>query len=714
MLQPDHDIELADGGTNDLANVITRCIPHHEAKSEERRMARTATTTQAKTRTSKTQVPKSANTAQLPDPPAVTDTLRVAFGVALVGVGVVSLAYLLGYDYTGRLRLAATVLVAGAALVHVARWTRWRRTCEEQRVYERLSKPAGILPHAARRRYFKVNRWAGLTPKVVTVTPGADFDPNDPRALETLAVAFAGVTSTPRAEVRTRLVSRGRLRVGVLDQAAHARAPQEPTRDDAQPDAPAALAPENGDTVTTRVRDALAEVLEGCTVEVTNWHPDGAPARVVVSYPAAATKAAREGLADLPVIMGDLYEPRTKDGRWRPDWNPEASRYTLTDEPDPLAPVVPPAPVERQVDLWRGVNIGVREGGAPWLLPLLGNQAKHTLVVGESGAGKGSVLWGITRSVTCMITDGTARLWALDPKNQDLVHAEPLAYRCAYDPETSIEVLREVVEAMGEQADRLKRNNVREFITPTREAPFNLVMVDELANLTVLATPQEAREVSRLLGKLLTMGRSAGFVVVAATQNPSKENLKLRDLFTQRIGLSLAEAMHVDMVLGRGARANGAWCDLIDLPGICYVTVDGEKGHKRTRAARITDEEIARITARPQPAPEHGARAQTGEQLALPEGPRGGEPVPVGEVLSGVNTPDPEPRAPILMRALLADDADLTRLYLLPDDEDPVRIVSVEPDEDDPDTRLMVTYVYDGEKGERCASFERDDEARPV
>ena len=53
------------------------------------------------------------------------------------------------------------------------------------------------------------------------------------------------------------------------------------------------------------------------------------------------------------------------------------------------------------------------------------------------------------------------------------------------------------------------------------------------------------------------------------------------------------------MVLGDGAREMGARCDLIPeyLPGVGYVKVDGEREPRRVRAAYVTDDDIAAMSA---------------------------------------------------------------------------------------------------------------------
>jgi hypothetical protein len=58
-------------------------------------------------------------------------------------------------------------------------------------------------------------------------------------------------------------------------------------------------------------------------------------------------------------------------------------------------------------------------------------------------------------------------------------------------------------------------------------------------------------------------GAAVGISVVAAVQDPAKDTLPVRQLFTVRIGLRMTEATQTAMVLGQGARDAGAECDLI-------------------------------------------------------------------------------------------------------------------------------------------------------
>jgi len=100
------------------------------------------------------------------------------------------------------------------------------------------------------------------------------------------------------------------------------------------------------------------------------------------------------------------------------------------------------------------------------------------------------------------------------------------------------------------------------------------------------------------IGLLLSQGRAVGVTVVAAVQDPSKEVLPIRQLFTVRVGLRMTESSQTTMVLGAAAREAGAVCDDISTatPGVGYVMVDGTSEPLRVRAFHVTDTDIDYLT----------------------------------------------------------------------------------------------------------------------
>ena len=125
--------------------------------------------------------------------------------------------------------------------------------------------------------------------------------------------------------------------------------------------------------------------------------------------------------------------------------------------------------------------------------------------------------------------------------------------------------------------------------------PLLVIVVDELAALIAYTDRETKRRATEALQLLLLQGRAVGVVVIAAVQDPSKDVVAFRELFSTRIALRLMEDTQVDMVLGRGARERDAECDQIppSLPGVGYVVLEGVREPVRVRSAYVSDQDLA-------------------------------------------------------------------------------------------------------------------------
>jgi DNA segregation ATPase FtsK/SpoIIIE, S-DNA-T family len=259
---------------------------------------------------------------------------------------------------------------------------------------------------------------------------------------------------------------------------------------------------------------------------------------------------------------------------------------------DTLAKVIPALPIPVDVEL-RALPVGRKEDGSLWTLCLKGT---HVLVVGATGAGKNSVLWSMVRALLPAIRDGLVRVLGADPKRMELAYGRPLFSWYASDPSEIVEMLEAAVAGMQARAASLAGQQ-RDH-SPTREHPFVVVLLDEIAFLTAYQPDRKLRErVMAALATLTTQGRAVGYCVVAALQDPRKEVLTIRNLFPDRIAMRLDEPAQVDMVLGDGARDRGAACDLISSDravgaGIGYVRLEADPDPVRVRAAWVSDGDI--------------------------------------------------------------------------------------------------------------------------
>jgi S-DNA-T family DNA segregation ATPase FtsK/SpoIIIE len=257
---------------------------------------------------------------------------------------------------------------------------------------------------------------------------------------------------------------------------------------------------------------------------------------------------------------------------------------------DPLTTPLPPIPPQARPDL-AALPVGLSEDGTMFCLRLLG---RHTLVAGASGAGKGSAIWSPILAMAPLVRSRLVELHGIDPKRMELVFAPELFTKLtAGTPADAADHLEDLAQRMTARQGRLA-GKAREH-TPTAEDPSVVVVVDELAALTAYCTDKDAkRRFEAALSLLLSQGRAVGFYVLAALQDPRKDVVAFRDLFTTRIALRTTEASHADMILGDGALDRGAACHRIpdSLPGVGYVYVEGTSEPVRVRFTYLTDPDI--------------------------------------------------------------------------------------------------------------------------
>jgi S-DNA-T family DNA segregation ATPase FtsK/SpoIIIE len=211
-----------------------------------------------------------------------------------------------------------------------------------------------------------------------------------------------------------------------------------------------------------------------------------------------------------------------------------------------------------------------------------------------------------------MIRDGLMLVVGIDPKGgmelgpgRELFHVFARPERDPARPDAPIwlplvEALEWAAGLMLERSDRLFGARVRKY-QPTQDEPAVLIIVDELAFLTsYLPDPALRKRANQALAVLGSQGRAPGFTLLGAVQDPRKDVVSFRHLFTERVALRTVEAVDANLILGDGARDRGAATELIpdDLPGVAYVYSEGRRELTRVRAGWVTDDDIAHLVER--------------------------------------------------------------------------------------------------------------------
>lgn len=240
------------------------------------------------------------------------------------------------------------------------------------------------------------------------------------------------------------------------------------------------------------------------------------------------------------------------------------------------------------------VALGRREDGSAWTLALSG---RHTLTVGCSGAGKGSIFWGIACELGTAMAAGFVHLIGIDLKyGIELSVGAGLFTKIATTEADAVETLEGLEKLMDKRGNEMA-GHTREH-RPTKASPLVVLLIDELAGVTAyMSDPALRKEAAASLSRILTKGRALGIVVAAFLQDPRKEVLPMRGLFTQTIALRLRSRDEVTMVLGDGM-ADKAPAHRIspDRPGTGYVIA--EDGHATKVRSDFWPDDQIRSTAR--------------------------------------------------------------------------------------------------------------------
>ena len=167
----------------------------------------------------------------------------------------------------------------------------------------------------------------------------------------------------------------------------------------------------------------------------------------------------------------------------------------------------------------RRVRLGRCENGSPWTLPLSG---RHTLTVGCSGAGKGSVFWGIAAGLGPAVAAGMVRLVGIDLKyGIELSVGSGLFSKIATTEPDAVETLAALEKLMDKRGQAMA-GRTREH-NPIKGSPLFVVLIDELAGVTAyMSDPALRKEAAASLSRILTKGRALGIVVAAFLQGHTR------------------------------------------------------------------------------------------------------------------------------------------------------------------------------------------------
>ena len=234
------------------------------------------------------------------------------------------------------------------------------------------------------------------------------------------------------------------------------------------------------------------------------------------------------------------------------------------------------------------------------------NKTPHLLVAGATGSGKSVCINSILASILMRTKPDEVKLVLVDPKKVELSIYNGVPHLMApvvTDPKRANVALKRIVAEMErryEVFEESKTKNIESYNAyidkkneglpeeeQTKRMPFIVVVIDELADLMLVA----AKEVEDSIMRITQMARAAGIHLIVATQRPStdvitgivKANIPSRISFAVSSGIdsrTILDMVGAEKLLGKG--------DMLFLP-------QGTNAPIRIQGTFISEEETKAI-----------------------------------------------------------------------------------------------------------------------
>ena len=225
--------------------------------------------------------------------------------------------------------------------------------------------------------------------------------------------------------------------------------------------------------------------------------------------------------------------------------------------------------VFEQVQMHLPLILGKDTSGGDVVIDLV--DMPHLLIAGSTGSGKSVALNTLLIILLCKKSPDELKLIIVDPKRLEF---------CAYDgiphllfpiitqPQKVGSIMQWLVGVMEERYERMAAHGVRGIFDYKKwcmatgnpdELPFIVVIIDELADLMMVAR----KDIEDNIARLAQMARAAGIYLIVATQRPSVDVLTgvIKVNFPSRISFrvtskvdsrTILDVMGAETLLGKG------------------------------------------------------------------------------------------------------------------------------------------------------------------
>ncbi len=211
------------------------------------------------------------------------------------------------------------------------------------------------------------------------------------------------------------------------------------------------------------------------------------------------------------------------------------------------------------------VTLGLDVAGQPVVADI--TRMPHALVAGATGSGKSILLHSFISTLLFRASPHEVKFIMIDPKRVELPRYNGIPHlltRVIVDPEKALPALKWAIAEMDRRYKLFEDTGARDInayneLSGFQALPYIVIVVDELADLMILAPA----EVEKTITRLAQMSRATGLHLILATQRPSvdiltgliKANIPCRIAFnvtSQVDSRVIIDQSGAEKLLGRG------------------------------------------------------------------------------------------------------------------------------------------------------------------
>lgn len=232
------------------------------------------------------------------------------------------------------------------------------------------------------------------------------------------------------------------------------------------------------------------------------------------------------------------------------------------------------------------------------------NKMPHLLVAGSTGSGKSVCINGIITSIIMRAKPHEVKMMMIDPKMVELNVYNGIPHLLApvvTDPRKAAQALKKIVSEMERRYELFSHTGTRniegynEYVRIFNEEneekhpklPFIVVIVDELADLMMVAS----NEVEDAITRLAQMARAAGIHLIIATQRPSVNVITgvIKANIPSRIAFAVSSAIDSRTILDMGGAEK-----LLGRGDMLFLGA-GQSKPVRVQGAFLSDSEVEKV-----------------------------------------------------------------------------------------------------------------------